>query len=235
MPKPLKPLYALRIFAFFSLLLLFMTRLVIPRLSAVTGWETVLVWFAVAGLGVFSPILLTAYLLLRREGLVLDPETWRHRLRFRPVTRAHLGWALAGMVLVGLLSGLLMKGIALLAGAFNHTPSFMSLEPLGPGRYWILAVWLPFWLLNIMGEEILWRGVILPRQEAASGSGAWLIHGLGWAVFHLAFGWQLLVTLIPILLIEPWVVQKTQNSWTGVIIHAGLNGPGFVAIALGFI
>ncbi|HDP94675.1 MAG TPA: hypothetical protein ENN40_04860 [Candidatus Aminicenantes bacterium] len=29
------------------------------------------------------------------------------------------------------------------------------------------------------------------------------------------------------------VVQWRQNSWIGVILHAVVNGPGFIAIALG--
>src|SRR5215510_4699098 len=36
-------------------------------------------------------------------------------------------------------------------------------------RYWILGAWLPFFVLNIVGEEFTWRGVALPRQEAAFG------------------------------------------------------------------
>jgi membrane protease YdiL (CAAX protease family) len=233
--KPLLWVSALRIFACFSLLLLIVTRLLIPRLAAWSGQETILMWFLAAGLGVFAPLLVTALGMIRKEGLGLNSQTWRDRLRFKALSRRDLGWSLGGLLLIGLLTALLMKGLEFCLGSFNHTPSFMSFEPLSTGRYWLLAVWFPFWLLNIMGEEILWRGVLLPRQEIASGRSAWLIHGLGWGLFHLAFGWQLGLSLIPILFILPWVVQKTGNSWTGVIIHAGLNGPGFVAIALGLI
>jgi len=42
----------------------------------------------------------------------------------------------------------------------------------------------------------------------------------------------LLVT--PIVFILPWIVQKRRNSSIGVIIHAALNGPAFIAVALGF-
>ena len=86
-----------------------------------------------------------------------------------------------------------------------------------------------------MGEEILWRGVILPRQEAKFGQWAWLLNGLGWALFHTAFGWQIGLTLLPILLILPYIVKMSQNAWIGVIIHAGINGPGFKAVAFGLV
>jgi membrane protease YdiL (CAAX protease family) len=86
-----------------------------------------------------------------------------------------------------------------------------------------------------MGEEFLWRGVMLPRQEAAHGKYAWLFHGLGWGLFHIAFGWQLLIMLLPLIFIQTYIVQRTQNSWVGVIMHGGLNGPSFIAISLGLI
>jgi membrane protease YdiL (CAAX protease family) len=141
-------------------------------------------------------------------------------------------WSLAAIFFIGISSYPLMKIIETYT-QFNIHPPFMSFEPLTPDRYWILLVWLPYWVLNIMGEEVLWRGVLLPGQETVSGKRAWLINGAGWSIFHLSFGWQLLVTMIPVLFILPYVVQKTRNSWTGVIIHAVINGPSFIAIAFG--
>jgi membrane protease YdiL (CAAX protease family) len=139
------------------------------------------------------------------------------------------------LVIVGILSGIMMKLLELIIGKFDHSPAFMSFDPLTEGRYWLLLVWLPYWILNIMGEEFLWRGVILPRQEIAFGKYTWVIHGFGWGLFHVAFGWQLLIPLIPLIFIQSFIVQKTKNSWVGVIMHGGLNGPSFIAICFGLI
>ena len=188
-----------------------------------------------SGLGIFLPLIIIGILMLKAEGYTCSKSTWTGRLRFRRVTRKDLLWSLGGLVLAGILSGIVMKGMELLLGEFDHSPPFMAFEPLSSGRYWLLLVWLPYWLLNILGEEFLWRGVMLPRQEAAFGKHAWLIHGLGWGLFHVAFGWQLLLTLTPLLFIQSYVVQRTQNTWTGVIMHAGLNGPSFLAISFGLI
>jgi membrane protease YdiL (CAAX protease family) len=128
-----------------------------------------------------------------------------------------------------------MRVLELTAGKFDHSLPFMSFEPLTAGRYWLLLVWFPYWILNILGEEFLWRGVMLPRQEIAFGKYAWLIHGFGWLLFHIAFGWQLLLTLVPLVFIQSYIVQMTINSWNGVIIHGGLNGPSFIAICFGLI
>ena len=218
-----------------AFMLMVETHYLIPYLSSKTGQETILFWFIVAGIGMFFPLILVALVILNREGYGLRRSTWRERLRFKPLTQADRMWSIGSLVMIGLFSVIVMKGLEIAVGTFDHSPPFMAFEPLTPGRNWLLAVWLPYWILNIMGEEILWRGVMLPRQEIAFGNTAWLVHAAGWALFHAAFGWQLLITLLPILVIQPYVVQKRKNSWIGVIIHGGFNGPSFLAIALGML
>ena len=218
-----------------AILMFALTKYLIPYLSKITGQETILFWFIVAGLGVFTPLIITAIMILKSEGFNISKSTWTKRLRFRKITTKDLLWSIAGLILVGVFSGVIIKVLELIIGKFDHSPAFMSFEPLTKGRYWLLLIWFPYWILNILGEELLWRGVMLPRQEIAFGKHAWLIHGLGWGLFHIAFGWQLLITLIPIIFIQPYIVQKTKNSWVGVIIHGGLNGPSFIAICFGLI
>lgn len=218
-----------------ALLMFSLTKYLIPCLSRITGQETILFWFIVAGLGIFTPMIVTGMLILKAEGHTISKITWTSRLRFRRLTAKDLFLGISGLVLVGLLSFLIMKGLELVIGKFDHSPAFMSFEPLTKGRYWLLFVWFPYWILNILGEEFLWRGVMLPRQEIAFGKKAWVIHGFGWGLFHIAFGWQLLITLIPVIFIQSYIVQKTKNSWIGVIMHGGLNGPSFMAISLGLI
>ena len=238
MAKPLKKMgffFSFSIFIPAALLMLVLTKYLIPFLSETTGQETVLFWFIVAGLGIFLPLIITAAVILKIEGYPINRKTLTERLRFKRLTKRDMIWSIGGILLILIFSGLIMKGLELLIGEFDHSPPFMSFEPLSKGRLWLLAAWFPYWIFNIMGEEILWRGVMLPRQELAFGKYAWLIHGIGWGIFHIAFGWQLLVTLLPIIFIQSFVVQKTKNSWTGVIIHGGINGPSFIAIALGLL
>ena len=227
------PSFAIYIAA--ATLMFCMTRYLIPYLSNATGQETILFWFIVGGLRIFTPLIITGLLILKSEGYKLSISTWIERLRFRKITKNDITWALVGLISVGILSGIIMKGLESMIGTFDHAPAFMSFEPLKKGRYWLFAVWFPYWILNILGEEFLWRGVLLPRQEVAFGKFTWIIHGFGWGLFHIAFGWQLLITLIPLIFIQSYIVQRTKNSWLGVIMHGGLNGPSFIAICFGLI
>ena len=227
--------FSFAIFSIASILLFLGTHYLIPCLTAATHQEPVVFWFLVAGLGVFLPLIITAGVILKKERCLFQPGFWDWRLRFKPLNAGDWLWGLGGLVVIGTLSWLLMQGVDFITGGFDHSPPFMSFEPLTPSRYWILALWLPYWVLNILGEELLWRGVMLPRQQKALGKWAWIIHGIGWGLFHIAFGWQLLVTLLPILFILPYIVQRRGNTWLGVIIHAAINGPSFIAIAFGLL
>jgi len=218
-----------------SLLLILETRFLIPFLSRQTGLETVVLWFAVAGLGMFLPMLIISYFILKGEGNKITKQTWEQRLRFRKMDKVDWLWTLGSIVVIGILSFGIIKSVEFFTASFETQPSFMNFEPLTPDRYWILLVWIPYWLLNIMGEEILWRGVILPGQEKVMGRRAWLLNGVFWGIFHIAFGWQIILTVIPVLMIEPYVVQRRENTWIGVILHAFINGPSFIAIAFGLL
>lgn len=234
--KELKELGVISSFAIYipaALLMFFNTRYLIPFLSRTTGQETILFWFIVGAIGIFVPLIITGILILKAEGYNFSKTTWTRRLRFRRLSKNDLIWCLAGLILVGIASFLIMKALELVIGKFDSSPAFMQFDPLTKGRYWLLIVWFPYWILNILGEEFLWRGVMLPRQEIAFGKYAWVIHGFGWGIFHIAFGWQLLITLIPLIFIQTYIVQRTKNSWIGVLMHGGLNGPSFIAISFG--
>lgn len=205
-------------------------------LARLTGLEPIIVWFIVGGVGMFVPLIgLGVFMLLREARTSEKPFVWRERLRMTPMRGADWIWTLAGLLAIGVAMGVMLLLMKLLTGTIDLTPSFMELEPLGPGRWWILVAWIPFYLVNILGEEFLWRGVILPRQEAALGRWAWMVNGAGWLMFHGAFGMTIMIMLIPTVFILPYVVQRRGNSWIGVVIHAALNGPGFLAVSFGLV
>lgn len=233
--KPLGLLQTIILFAIASIILFLVSHFLIPYLSAITGLETIIFWLLCAALLVFLPLVITAVIMLKSENLSMGFNSLIKRMRFQKPNKGDILWSIGGIIVIGILSGLLMYGQELVFGKQNNQPLFMSFEPLTPDRYWILALWLPYWVLNIMGEEILWRGVLLPRQEIIFKEKAWLINGFGWALFHIAFGWHLFLVLIPILLIQPYIAQKRKNSWTGVIIHATINGPSFILISFGLL
>ena len=105
------------------------------------------------------------------------------------------------------------------------------------GQWSLLVLFLVLYFFNIVGEELWWRGIILPRQELVFGRFTWLVHGLMWACFHLFKYWDIL-TLVPVCLSIAWISQKRQNNWAGLLAHAIVNGmaiPFILAAVAGWI
>ena len=216
------------------------TRLLIPLLDSSTAVHPALLWFAVGGVVVFIPLFITALVAARMDGFGTSINQVMRRLRLSRMTAADWLWALIATVLILVLTMAVMAAANALLTVFGlpplqTSPPFLHFDPLVGGQRWILLAWIPFFFFNIMGEEMLWRGYILPRQELSHGSFAWLLNSLLWLVFHLCFGWQVVVVLLPILFILPYVVQKRGNTWIGVVIHALVNGPAFVMVSLGLV
>ena len=87
------------------------------------------------------------------------------------------------------------------------------------GNWWLVLFWMGWLVVNIGGEELLWRGYALPLQEKALGRYAWLINGLCWNLLVHAFMYWNFIVLMPISLIIPYLVQRYQNTWIGIWIH----------------
>lgn len=233
--KPMKVVESFVIFITFGIALFIFTRWFIPIKAETLGCEPVVAWFIVGAFGIFIPMFILSAYMLHKEGYHYSQFQYicEERLRFKKMSKQDWCYTLIGLICVGILSGIIVQ--ILESQHIKVEATFMKFEPLTPGRYWILLVWIPFFFCNIMGEEVFWRGVMMPRQELFFGRYTWFIHGFGWFLFHIAFGLPVLLTTIPILFIQPYITQKTKNSWPGVIIHATLNGPAFLAISFGLL
>jgi hypothetical protein len=44
-----------------------------------------------------------------------------------------------------------------------------------------------------------------------------------------------MLVLWPAVFSLPWAVQRSRNTSVGIVIHAGVNGPGFLAVTLGLL
>jgi len=168
-------------------------------------------------LSVFLLLFFATIIGLRRDGWPLTWETVRERLRVKRMDSTAWKWTLSFLFLY-LLLGLL----------FNLVGQFVF-EKIGfwPPDADIPLTNIPFMLLvfviNILTEEIWWRGYILPRQELEHGKLAFLVNGVLWSLFHMFKWWA-----VPLMLLKQWmlpfVVQRTKNTTPALLIHFISNG-----------
>lgn len=226
MPLKLSCLY----FGIPALYFWLLTNYLIPYLNNTIGMHAAMSWF-IAGFLIFIPLFFAAYGFAKREGNAESFKALLKRLRLKKFTTKDWAWAAGGLVATLVFTGLVKFGIP----ALKTTPSFMEFEPFKADERWMLLVWLLMFFFNIVGEEIYWRGYIMPRQELANGKYAWLINSFLWGVFHISFGRDLLIIALPALIILPYAVYKTKNTAVGIFIHGIFNGPMFVLISLGIL
>jgi membrane protease YdiL (CAAX protease family) len=177
---------------------------------------------------------------LRRDGELRDVksvvERLRLRFRWKPVL-VGLALFLAGVVSYFVLQPVtrILAETPLFAPPSWFPPDLHPLKASEPGHFmgyamqgssWPVAVWVVGWVLNIAGEELLFRGYLLPLQERRHGARAWLVNGVLWNVWHIFWRWQM-VAMLPFHLLVPFVAQKSKSTWPGIIAHGLLN---FIAI-----
>jgi len=193
--------------------------------------------FVVTFLGPLAVLFLTALAAYRIEG---RPWTWAsfaERMRLAGMNRQQWLWTI-GLV-VG--SFALQILIAPLARALQGIPliswppefgQFMASMEQGSvgldlrGRWDVLAVVsIGLALFNVGGEELWWRGIILPRQELAFGKWTWILHGVLWDLFHVFYYTDLgkLVANLAITLPVAFVSQRTRNTWPAIVLHYIIN------------
>lgn len=190
-------------------------------------------WFII-GYALFIPLFVLALSLAAREGYNSFPQILRS-LNTRSLTGRDWKYAIISTVAVLGSSGLIFGASALLhrylgVRELDTTPWFMEMQPFRGNERFLLLVWLPMFAFNIFGEELLWRGYIQSRLKIKR---AWIICSLLWLIFHLPFGWDVMMLAVPAIIILPYAFSKTHNTMVGVVIHGLYNGPIFVLIALG--
>jgi membrane protease YdiL (CAAX protease family) len=99
------------------------------------------------------------------------------------------------------------------------------------GAFWAPVLYLLGWFFNIAGEELLFRGYLLPRMELKFAGKAWLVNAACWWVWHVFWRWQL-IALAPVIFVLPWVAQRTRSTVPGIIGHGMVNLIGVILVAL---
>ena len=96
------------------------------------------------------------------------------------------------------------RGAAFLSGAW--------------GWFALLVVFVVF--NTVLGEELLFRGLLLPRMRAVFGKGDWVANGVLFTLYHLHVPWVMPATLVEGILLEAYPTRRFQSAWMGIIVHS---------------
>jgi membrane protease YdiL (CAAX protease family) len=72
---------------------------------------------------------------------------------------------------------------------------------------------------TVLGEELLFRGLLLPRMQAVFGRGDFVANGALFAVYHLHQPWVIPTVLVDIIALA-YPSRRFQSAWMGIIVHS---------------
>ncbi|PLX23889.1 MAG: CPBP family intramembrane metalloprotease [Marinilabiliales bacterium] len=236
--KPISLVYSFLLFLIPSIYFVLITYLLIPFINSHLEIHPALSWFIGASL-VFIPIFILAIILAMKDGYITRKQIFE-RFRLKKLSSRDWRYVVISSIIILVSTGAIMGFSKFLNIKFGiselqTTPPFLKFEAFVGKERFLLIAWLFMFFFNMFGEEILWRGYILPRQEVKFKRYSWIINGVFWIIFHICFGLDLIIILLPIMFVLPYAVYKTKNTYVGVLIHAILNGPMFIMVSLGFI
>ena len=86
------------------------------------------------------------------------------------------------------------------------------------GWFALILVLLTF--NTVLGEELLFRGFLLPRMNGAFGDRDWIANGILFAGYHLHEPW----VIIPSAIVDTFVLagasKRYRSAWIGIAVHS---------------
>lgn len=141
------------------------------------------------------------------------------------------------MLLGGPLSAVWLKLFPFLAPPEGFDPSGLFAPEILPQwqGYWPLFWWfLVFGVFNtILGEEFLFRGVLLPKMEGVFGKWDWVANGVLFTLYHIHQPWGWLA-ILPSCLGFAFTGKYFKSNWFPIILHSAQT-VFFLVIILGVV
>ncbi len=176
-----------------------------------------------------------AFVLLRRE---VRPFTWeglRRRLWLHAPQSPRSGRISWQFLWVGVLVALAYLAIAMtevleplndaLVGAFPAlaAPEWGLIENLAVpevvGQWWLMGLLVLLILGNyLVGEELIFRGILLPKMRGVFGRGDVLANGVLFALYHVHLIWAMPVMLV-LDWVYAWIAKRYRSYWMSVVFH----------------
>lgn len=248
--KPMSFWSSLLFFGIPTMIMFFSFYVVMPKLMKLGINPFYSYFFSMGG----SLLLMLGASLLAYK-LENNPWNWRRfKERYRLHTMKKKDWILFIMIFVGssisyilispFLEKLIKSGIIPIPSSIPNwqnpltslPPSVVLDQTFGglKGNWLAVFAFLLLLIINILGEELWWRGYILPRQELVFGNLTWIVHGLFWAFFH-AFVWWEIIGLLTVTLPLSFMVWRLKNNTPGLLLHFVVNSVHLIPIIVGVI
>lgn len=91
------------------------------------------------------------------------------------------------------------------------------------GAWWFFGLYVVLSVFNdFLGEEFLFRGVLLPKMEGVFGGWSWVANAVLFAFYHVHQPWGILANVVSSLFLA-FPSWRFRSTWMAVIVHSVQN------------
>jgi membrane protease YdiL (CAAX protease family) len=112
------------------------------------------------------------------------------------------------------------------AVAVPENRDFATLLESDAGKAFLEGAWgwyglivVMFLFNTVLGEELLFRGFLLPRMNGAFGRGDWVANGLLFTGYHFHVPWGMPATLLDTFILA-YPSKRYRSAWIGIAVHS---------------
>ncbi len=218
------------------------TPFLIPKIDLHPG---IVYWMAII-VGMIWQFILSL-LILKREGYKIKWSDIRKRMMYQKPINSKTGkstywlllWVIPFIILSGALQMVNLPDIETMLFPFiNSLPKYdmgALASPEFKGAWWLLGLFLVSSGLNyFLGEEFLYRGILLPKMNGVFGKWDWLANGVLFGFYHLHKPQMFISSALVSGFLFAFPSKRFQSNWMAVIIH-GAEGLFIFVLVLGII
>lgn len=89
------------------------------------------------------------------------------------------------------------------------------------GAWWFFGLFVVNAVFNVLlGEEFLFRGVLLPKMEGVFGRWSWVANGVLFGLYHVHLPWGILQNVISGALLYAFPSWRFRSTWMGIVVHS---------------
>ena len=94
---------------------------------------------------------------------------------------------------------------------------------------WFAVVVVQLVFNSVLGEDLLFRGLLLPRMRGVFGRGDFVANGVLFAFYHLHQPWSIPAALADIIL-TAYPTRRWQSVWMSIIVHSAQSVFVFIVL-----
>jgi len=179
-------------------------------------------------LGLIWQFLLVAVLVRREQGTlrwsVVKEALWLRAPRSpRTGRRGGWLWLLIVPLVVGIAAKEMLVNIPIPVPADRDLGLLLRSDAgqdFFSGNWTWFALLVTMWVFNtVLGEELLFRGLLLPRMQRACGRWDWVVNGLLFTAYHLHVPWAMPKVLLDTLIVV-YPSRRYRSAVLGIAAHS---------------